>query len=94
MTPPITRPGYFSQIGQIKIDKKKNQPKIWLYRDKTTGQLKGDGTVTFEDPFSAASAVSWFDKKEWNGAQEARGCLVLGLVLVLRAIQLPASYLE
>ena len=36
---------------------------IWLYRDKVTGMLKGDATVTFEDPFAAASAPSWFDGK-------------------------------
>ena len=40
---------------------------IWLYRDKVTGQLKGDGTVSYEDPFSAASAIEWFHKKEWQG---------------------------
>ncbi len=41
---------------------------VWLYKDKATGQLKGDGTVTYEDPFSAASAVQWFDGKEFKGA--------------------------
>lgn len=40
---------------------------VWLYKDKATGQLKGDGTVTYEDPFSAASAVQWFDGKEFKG---------------------------
>lgn len=40
---------------------------IWLYRDKATGELKGDATVTYEDPFAASSAPSWFDGKEWNG---------------------------
>lgn len=55
--------------GIIKMDKKTKKPKIWLYRDKATGGLKGDGTVTYEDPFSAASAVSWFGDKEWKGEQ-------------------------
>jgi hypothetical protein len=49
------------------MDKKAKKPKIWLYRDKETGALKGDGTVTYEDPFSAGSAVQWFSGKEWNG---------------------------
>ena len=31
----------------------------------TAGQ--GDGTVSYEDPFSAASAVQWFNDKEWKG---------------------------
>lgn len=37
------------------------------YRDKESGSLKGDGTVSYEDPFSAASAVQWFNNKDWKG---------------------------
>ena len=58
---------YFGSIGIIKIDKKTKKQKIWLYRDKATGELKGDGTVSYEDPFSAVSAIEWFNNKEWNG---------------------------
>lgn len=29
--------------------------------------MQGDGTVTYEDPFSAASAVEWFNGKEFKG---------------------------
>jgi hypothetical protein len=43
--------------------------KIWLYRDKATGMLKGDGTLAYEDIFTAASAIEWFNGKEWNGAR-------------------------
>jgi hypothetical protein len=57
----------FGSIGIIKLDKKTKGKKIWLYRDKATGALKGDGTVTYDDPFSAGSAVSWFDGKEYKG---------------------------
>lgn len=59
---------YFGAIGVIKFDKKTKKDKIWLYRDKTTGELKGDGTVTYEDPFSAGSAVQWFNNKDWRGS--------------------------
>eukprot|EP00803_Ostreobium_quekettii_P001112 evm.model.scf_427.1 EVM.evm.TU.scf_427.1 scf_427:17526-18888(-) len=59
---------YFGSIGVIKIDKKARRPKIWLYRDKATGGLKGDGTVTYEDPFAASSAVEWFNNKEFKGS--------------------------
>ena len=31
---------HFGSIGLLKEDKKKNKPKIWLYRDKFTNQLK------------------------------------------------------
>jgi RNA-binding protein FUS len=58
---------YFGSIGIIKLDKKTKNKKIWLYRDKGTGELKGDGTVSYEDPFSAASAIEWFNNKEWKG---------------------------
>ena len=58
---------YFGSIGVIKLDKKTRSKKIWLYRDKATGALKGDGTVSYEDPFSAGSAVEWFNDKEWKG---------------------------
>ena len=58
---------HFGSIGIIKQDKKLKKPKIWLYRDKASGTLKGDGTVTYEDPFSAGSAVQWFHGKEFKG---------------------------
>eukprot|EP00983_Pelagomonas_calceolata_P018859 593018-Pelagomonas_calceolata.AAC.1 len=61
---------YFGTIGVLKQDKKARKPKIWLYRDKETGALKGDGTVSYEDPFSAASAVSWFNGKEFKGEHD------------------------
>lgn len=47
-----------------------------LYRDKETGALKGDGTVSYEDPFSAGSAVEWFNEKEWKGES---GCATMWL---------------
>ncbi|KAL6754133.1 hypothetical protein V8C86DRAFT_2709850 [Haematococcus lacustris] len=59
---------YFGSIGVLKVDKKTGKKKIWLYRDKDTGALKGDGTVTYEDPFSASSAVEWFNNKDWKGS--------------------------
>lgn len=62
---------YFGSIGVIKMDKKAGKKKISMYRDKATGELKGDALVTYEDPFSAASAVQWFNDKEWKGAQPA-----------------------
>jgi hypothetical protein len=46
--------------------------RLCRYRDKVTNALKGDGTVTYEDPFSAASAVQWFNGKEWKGAALGR----------------------
>mmetsp|Transcript_6540 Transcript_6540/g.15713 ORF Transcript_6540/g.15713 Transcript_6540/m.15713 type:complete len:288 (-) Transcript_6540:571-1434(-) len=60
---------FFGQLGTIKMDKKKRPPapKVWLYKDKETGVLKGDGTIAFEDPFAAGSAVSWFNGTEFRG---------------------------
>ena len=31
---------HFGSIGVVREDKKRGKPKIWLYRDKTTGALK------------------------------------------------------
>lgn len=58
---------FFGSIGIIKTDKKTRGKKIWIYRDKATGAPKGDATVSYDDPFSAASAVQWFNNKDWKG---------------------------
>eukprot|EP00293_Proteomonas_sulcata_P012757 CAMPEP_0184316496 /NCGR_PEP_ID=MMETSP1049-20130417/90455_1 /TAXON_ID=77928 /ORGANISM="Proteomonas sulcata, Strain CCMP704" /LENGTH=107 /DNA_ID=CAMNT_0026635487 /DNA_START=28 /DNA_END=348 /DNA_ORIENTATION=- len=58
---------YFSKIGILKDDKKsreKGKKKIWIYKDKATGEPKGDATVTYEDVNGAKAAVEWF-----NGAK-------------------------
>ena len=41
--------GHFGSIGVIKMDKRTRKPKIWLYTDKMTGEMKGDGTLDYED---------------------------------------------
>lgn len=44
------------------------KPKIWLYRNKETGESKGEATVTYDDANAAQSAISWFHGREFNGA--------------------------
>lgn len=44
------------------------KPKIWMYKDKETGDPKGEATVTYEDANAAQSAIGWFDNKEFNGS--------------------------
>ncbi|XP_043115155.1 TATA-binding protein-associated factor 2N isoform X5 [Puntigrus tetrazona] len=58
---------FFKQIGIIKVNKKTGKPMINLYTDKATGRLKGEATVSFDDPPSAKAAIDWFDGKEFNG---------------------------
>lgn len=58
---------FFGSIGVLKMDKKLGKKKIYVYRDKATGAPKGDATVSYEDPFSAGSAIQWFNDKEWKG---------------------------
>ncbi|XP_069840720.1 RNA-binding protein FUS isoform X2 [Dendropsophus ebraccatus] len=60
---------YFKQIGIIKTNKKTGQPMINLYTDRETGKLKGEATVSFDDPPSAKAAIDWFDGKEFSGNQ-------------------------
>jgi RNA recognition motif-containing protein len=43
---------------------------INLYTDRETGKLKGEATVSFDDPPSAKAAIDWFDgtyEKSWGG---------------------------
>ncbi|XP_062556650.1 RNA-binding protein cabeza-like [Armigeres subalbatus] len=51
----------FGSIGVIKKDKRTMKPKIWMYKDKETGDMKGEATVTYEDANAAQSAIGWFD---------------------------------
>ncbi|KAL3053200.1 hypothetical protein OYC64_005689 [Pagothenia borchgrevinki] len=57
---------FFKQIGIIKINKKTGLPMINLYTDRETGKLKGEATVSFDDPPSAKAAIDWFDGKDFN----------------------------
>lgn len=43
------------------------KPKVWLYRNKETGDSKGEATITYDDANAAKSAISWFDNKEFSG---------------------------
>ncbi|OQR76378.1 RNA binding protein-like, partial [Tropilaelaps mercedesae] len=58
---------HFGAIGIIKLDKKTRRKKIWIYKDKESGRGKGEATVTYDDPPTAESAISWFDGKEFMG---------------------------
>ena len=57
---------FFGSIGTIKNDRKTGKPRIFLYTDRNTGEPKGEGTVTFEDPQAAQQAIQWFNGKEFN----------------------------
>lgn len=43
------------------VNKKTGLPMINLYTDRDTGKLKGEATVSFDDPPSAKAAIDWFD---------------------------------
>uniref|UniRef100_A0AAQ4RSH6 FUS RNA binding protein n=1 Tax=Gasterosteus aculeatus aculeatus TaxID=481459 RepID=A0AAQ4RSH6_GASAC len=58
---------FFKQIGIIKINKKTGLPMINLYADRESGKLKGEATVSFDDPPSAKAAIDWFDGKHFCG---------------------------
>jgi len=58
---------FFGAIGIIKMDKRTNKQKIWIYKDKMTGKPKGEATVTYDDPPTATSAIQWFNGKDLNG---------------------------
>ncbi|CAG8569279.1 613_t:CDS:10 [Ambispora gerdemannii] len=58
---------FFGGLGKIKIDKRTQKPKIWIYYDKVSGIPKGDATLTYEDPDATAAAINWFHNKEFLG---------------------------
>ncbi|KAL1414315.1 hypothetical protein MTO96_007560 [Rhipicephalus appendiculatus] len=70
---------HFGAIGLIKIDKKTGKSKIWIYKDKITGKGKGEATITYDDPPTANSAITWFHGKEFMGGK-INGPVVEGVV--------------
>lgn len=66
---------FFGSIGLVKMQKdpadKRSRikvPKITLYKNKQTGQNKGDATLTYDDPHTAQAAVKWFNGKEYKSS--------------------------
>jgi hypothetical protein len=52
---------FFFFFVVVQTNKKTGQPMINLYTDRETGKLKGEATVSFDDPPSAKAAIDWFD---------------------------------
>lgn len=51
----------FSTVGPIKIDDRSGGPKIWIYKDRNTGEANGRATVTYEDDETANRAISEYN---------------------------------
>jgi len=51
----------FSTVGQIKTDERSGGPKIWIYKDRDTGEGNGRATVTYEDEETASKAISAYN---------------------------------
>jgi len=48
----------FSTVGPIKTNERSGGPKIWIYKDRMTGEGNGRATVTYEDEETAQKAIS------------------------------------
>jgi len=53
----------FSSVGSIKIDDRSGGPKIWIYKDRNTGEPNGRATVTFDDNESADRAIQEYNNQ-------------------------------
>lgn len=51
----------FSTVGTIKTDERSGGPKIWIYKDRDTGEGNGRATVTYEDDETASKAISEYN---------------------------------
>jgi len=51
----------FSTVGPIKTDDRSGGPKVWIYKDRDTGESNGRATVTYEDDETAGKAVSEYN---------------------------------
>eukprot|EP00295_Goniomonas_pacifica_P009723 CAMPEP_0175834870 /NCGR_PEP_ID=MMETSP0107_2-20121207/16288_1 /TAXON_ID=195067 ORGANISM="Goniomonas pacifica, Strain CCMP1869" /NCGR_SAMPLE_ID=MMETSP0107_2 /ASSEMBLY_ACC=CAM_ASM_000203 /LENGTH=124 /DNA_ID=CAMNT_0017148123 /DNA_START=19 /DNA_END=391 /DNA_ORIENTATION=- len=58
----------FSRCGSLAKDTKTGRVKVNIYRDKSTGQPKGDCTVKYTDPGFAADACKIMDGTTINGS--------------------------
>jgi len=51
----------FGTVGNIKIDDRSGGPKIWIYKDRDTGEPNGRATVTYDDDETANKAISEYN---------------------------------
>lgn len=57
---------YFAKAGMLDLDPETMQPKIKLYRDGDTNQLKGDASVCYARPESVELALQVLDDSLWD----------------------------
>ncbi len=57
---------YFSKAGLLDLDPETLQPKIKLYKDRATGELKGDASVCYARTESVELALQILDNSLWD----------------------------
>jgi len=57
---------YFSKAGLLDLDPETLQPKIKLYKDRATGELKGDASVCYARSESVELALQILDNSFWD----------------------------
>jgi len=58
---------YFSSVGEIKIDRETKKPRIWLYKDKVSGQQTGEATITYTSPATQKVSLQTYHDKMFQG---------------------------
>ena len=45
----------------LQHDKRNNRQSVNMYKNKMTGEFKGEAMITYDDPQAAKAAIEWFN---------------------------------
>ena len=52
----------------LQYDKRNNRQMVNMYKNKMTGDFKGEAMITYDDPQAAKAAIEWFNG-QWPSRQ-------------------------
>lgn len=54
---------YFSTVGKIKLNRETRSHRVWLYKNKRTGELTGEATITYVDRETQKLALQSYNSR-------------------------------